>query len=399
MKHTSLPLEGIRVLDFTRVLAGPFCTMLLGDMGAEVIKIEKPPYGDDSRQFGPPFVKGESSFFLSVNRNKKSILIDLKKKEGLNIVYRLAEKSDIIVENFKPKVMDKLKLGYKHISKIKPNIIYTSISGFGVWGPLREEGGYDVLIQGMSGFMSLIGEKDGPYYKSGLSIVDLVGGLSAFLGTLLALYKREKTGEGSWVDTSLMDSILSLMTFQAGIYFATGKSPTRMGNAHPTISPYEVFKASDEDFILAVGNDQIWHKFCKVVGLHHLAKDPRFYTNSKRVENRQALYEELSCHFRKKSAKYWVDLLKAEGIPASKVNTLSEALSLEHVKVRNLILEMEHPISPIKAMGFPIGFVPPLQIQKSPPPMLGEHTDDILKNILKLSQKQIDKLKEEGVVA
>lgn len=392
------PLDSIRVLDFTRVLAGPYCTMILGDMGAEVIKIEKPGTGDDSRDFGPPFVGEFSSFFLSVNRNKKSMCINLKDPRGVKIVRELVKLSDVVVENFRPGTMKKLELDYERLKKINPRLIYASISGFGQDGPWREKAGYDVLIQGLSGLMSLNGEPNKVPYKVGVSIADLAAGMNAVQGILAALYFREKTGKGQRVDVSLFDSVLSLLTFQAGIYFATGKSPKRMGNRHPNICPYETFPSADDHFILAVGNDKIWKKFCKVVN-PELDDDPRFTANSLRVKNRDQLRRILAAIFRQKPAKYWLELFEKNNIPSSSICNVEEAFSFDQVKARDMIQNVNLPsIGQIEFSGIPVKLDQSPGNVRFPPPVLGGHTSEILLEILSYKKEKIDEYCDEGVI-
>jgi len=393
------PLEGIRILDLTRVLAGPFCTMALGDMGAEVIKVERIGAGDDSREFGPPFVSGESAFFLSVNRNKKSITINLKSSQGKEIVLDIAKKSDILVENFRPGTTERLGIDYDNIKKINPRVIYASISGFGQTGSWNDMAGYDLLVQGMSGLMSLNGDPDGPPFKVGTSIGDLSAGIFAVQGILLALYMREKTGEGQYIDISLLDSLVSLLSFQAGRYFAAGVNPTRKGNQHPTICPYETFQASDGYFNLAVGNDSLWKKFCRLMKLDKLMEDPRFSSNPLRVQNRDILFETLSGIFGSNTVKHWLNFFREAEIPSGPINTVEETLNAPQVGERGMIPEMNHPLAGIiRATGNPVNLSGISNAPMQPPPTLGQHTNDILKDILGFTDKKISRYKEEGII-
>ena len=285
------PLKGIRVIDLSRLIAGPFCTMSLSDMGAEVIKVERPVKGDDSRSFGPPFLEGESAYYMSFNRGKKSITVNLKSEKGKQIIRQLIKEADVFVENFRPGYMDKIGFSYKNVAKIKPDIIYTSISGFGQSGPEINRPGYDLVVQGMGGLMGLTGVPDGPPRKIGTSLSDILSGIYAFQGTLLALIAKERYGTGQKVDVSMLDGQVSLLTYQAGIYFATGKAPQRKGNQHPTICPYETFKASDEEYInIAIGNDNFWKKFCDLLGLEKIKDDPKFATNPEGLSTAQNYY-------------------------------------------------------------------------------------------------------------
>ena len=395
----TLPLEGIMILDFSRILAGPFCTMLLADMGAEVIKAEKIGVGDDSRHFGPPFKNGESAYFLSINRNKKSIAIDLKKRESKDIINGLIEKSDVLVENFLPGTMEKMGYSYKNVKKMNPGIIYTSISGFGQTGPMRNTPGYDLLIQGMSGLMSLNGEPDGTPYKVGISMGDLAAGLFAAQGILLALYQREKTGEGKYIDISLLDSLTSLLTFQASRYFMSGKNPARMGNQHPTICPYETFPAKDGHFNLAVGNDKIWKNFCRVMGLEHIADTPKFSSNPERVKNRDELYEILCEIFREKTVKHWLNLFEYSGIPCGAINTVEETLNMQQLKDRDMIMELDHlSIGKVNVLGNPANIKGSGANSHTPPPVLGQNTGEILTGILGYTEEHVAFYKENGVI-
>src|SRR5712691_7288987 len=274
------PLEGITVLDLTRVLSGPYCTMLLADLGARVIKIEQPGKGDDTRAWGPPFLNGESAYFLSINRNKESVTLDFKEPEGREVLERLIAKSDAVIENFRPGTLEKVGLDYRSLAQRYPRLIFCSVSGFGQSGPRSKEAGYDAVIQAEGGLMSITGAADGPPYRLGVAIGDIVSGMFAAQGVLLALFARERTGRGQLVDIAMLDSVAALLTYQAGIYFATGSAPRRIGNRHPTIVPYETFSASDGDFVLAVGNDDQWKRFCQVAAF---AEGERFATNRDRV--------------------------------------------------------------------------------------------------------------------
>src|SRR5690242_2752640 len=262
-----LPLQGITVLDLTRVLSGPYCTMLLGDMGARVIKIEQPGKGDDTRAWGPPFLEGESAYFLSINRNKESVTLDFKHPDGRRLLDALITKADVVVENFRPGTLARMGLDYSSLSTSHPRLIYASVSGFGQTGPRRKEPGYDAVIQAEGGLMSITGAADGPPYRLGVAIADIVSGMFAAYGVAMALFARERTGRGQSVDLAMFDAVTALLTYQAGNFFASGRAPARLGNRHPSIVPYEVFAASDGDFVLAVGNDELWKKFCGVAGL------------------------------------------------------------------------------------------------------------------------------------
>ncbi|MEM3742729.1 MAG: CoA transferase, partial [Nitrososphaerota archaeon] len=335
----ALPLEEVRVLDFTRVMAGPFATMLLGDLGADVIKVE-PPGGDDTRGWGPPWIGGDSGYFMSVNRNKRSIIIDLKKPESWKIIEKLVKKSDIVVENFRPGVAEELGISYSRLSQINPRIIYCSISGFGQSGPYRDKPGYDLIALAMSGLMSITGEPKRPPVKFGVPIADLTTALFAVTSILSALYWREKTGRGQYIDMALLDVQILLLTHQAFNYFATGMEPERMGSAHPNIVPYQAFQTADGYIVVTVGSEKLWEKFCKAIGRPDLMENPKFRTNADRVINREELVEELSRIFRSKPTDFWLEVLEKAGVPAAPILTVGQALNDEHVKYRGMVVEV-----------------------------------------------------------
>jgi crotonobetainyl-CoA:carnitine CoA-transferase CaiB-like acyl-CoA transferase len=308
----SLPLEGIRILDFTRFMSGPFATMLLGDLGADVIKIE-PPGGEDTRGWGPPWIGTDSAYFVSVNRNKRSIIIDLKKAEGLEIVKKLVEKSDVIIENFRPGVAKQLGICYDHLSNINPKLVYCSISGFGQNGPYRDKPGYDLVALAMSGLMSITGEPDRPPVKLGVPIADLTTAMLAALSIIAALLCREKTGKGQYIDMALLDVQVLLLSHQAFNYFVTGEEPKRMGSSHPNIVPYQAFETIDGYIIVAVGSEKLWKQFCNIIERTDLAENSRFKTNADRVVNRDELIKELNTIFRSKSTSFWLEKLEKGG--------------------------------------------------------------------------------------
>src|SRR5215208_3038851 len=313
MAISDSPRSGVTVVDFTRVLSGPYCTMLLADMGARVIKIEQPGRGDDTRAWGPPFVNGESAYFLSINRNKESLALDLKHPSARRVLEPLLQQAGVLVENFRPGTMDRLGLGYDTLAGGFPGLVYCSISGFGQTGPRRAEPGYDAVIQGEAGLMSITGAADGPPFRLGVAIADIVSGMFAAQGVAMALLARARTGRGQRVDIGMLDATTALLTYQAGIYFATGATPGRMGNRHPTIVPYETFPASDGEFVVAVGNDEQWRRFCRVIGAEGLAEDPRFSTNRSRVVHYDDLRPRLVERLRIRTRGEWVASLKAAG--------------------------------------------------------------------------------------
>ncbi|TAK63764.1 MAG: CoA transferase, partial [Bacteroidetes bacterium] len=349
------PLSGIRVLDLTRILSGPFCTMKLGDMGAEVIKIEQRRKGDDTRSWGPPFVKGESAYFLSVNRNKKSVTLNLKAKEGKEILTRLITSCDVLVENFRAGVMESLGFGYNNVKKINPRIVYCSISGYGQTSSRSHQPSYDLVVQGESGLMDVTGFPDGAPTKAGISLADVTAGTLAFEGILAALFHREKTGTGQLVDISLLDGLLSLFTYQSQIALSSNRNVTRKGNRHPTITPYETFETKDGYINVAVGAESHWRNFCSAIGQKELTNNPLFATNSKRVENRDALENILAQILKTKSRAAWLEILAKADVPNGSINTLHEALEMETVKERAMIETCNHPIAGmLRMVGNPI---------------------------------------------
>ena len=393
------PLAGLKVLDLTRVLAGPYCTMLLGDMGADVVKLERRGAGDDTRGYGPPFINGESAYFMSVNRSKRSLTVDLKKEQGLKILGDLIKSADVLVENFRPGQMEAFGYGYEAAKKINPRLIYCSISGYGHTGPDAKLPGYDLIIQGEGGIASLTGDPDGPPYKVGTSQADIVGGMMAFQGILLALLTRNQTGQGQKVDIGMLDCQVALLTYQAGIYFATGKSPTRTGNRHPTIVPYETFQCKDGYLNLGCGNDSLWRSFCEVTGLQALTEDPRFRANANRVENADALRAILEPVLLQKTTAQWIEALRARGIPSGSIQSVQEVCEHPQTLAREMVVELAHPkAGPIRVTGVPIKLSDTPGAVDRPPPVLGEHTSEILREWLGMNDAQLDKLREEDVL-
>jgi len=390
-------LEGIKVLDLSRALAGPYCTMLLGDMGADVIKIERPGKGDDSRAWGPPFIEGESAYFLSVNRNKKSITLNLKSEKGKEILFKLVKTSDVLIETNRPGVMEKLGLSFEEVKKINPKIVYCSISGFGQSGPYKLRPGFDQVIQGMGGLMSITGEENRPPIKVGVAITDVGAGMYAAIGILAALLRRDKTGEGEYIDVSMLDGTISWLTYQSGRYFASGEVPKPMGSGHPLIVPYQAFKTKDIHINIAVGNDSLWRKFCETMGLD-IADDPKFSTNAKRVENKGELIKILNEILSKKTGKEWLEILNKAGIPCGPIYKLNDMFSDPHVLSRGMVSEIEHPkAGRIKVTGVPIKFKNSPGKIRLHPPLLGENNFEILEEI-GYKREEIEKFKEEGVI-
>ncbi len=391
-------LEGIKVLDLSRALAGPYCTMMLADMGAEVIKLEMPGKGDDSRSWGPPFVEGESAYFMSINRNKKSITLNMKSEKSTGIIHKLIKQSDILVENFRPGAMERLGLGYEQVKKINSGIIYCSISGFGQDGPYRMLPGFDQVLQGMGGLMSITGEPGGPPIKVGVAIADIAGGMFAAYGIVAALYNREQTGKGQVVDISLLDSQVAWLTYRAGAYFASGEVPHPVGSGHPVIVPYQAFKARDVYINIAVGNDQLWERFCKAVGLEKVMNDPRFATNAKRVENREEIVKIIGDLITAKNGEEWLKILTDAGVPCGPIYTIDKIFADPQVLHRQMLQELNHPTAgKIKVAGIPVKLSDTPGEVKSAPPVLGQHTEEIL-TALGYSDKDVTKLKGEKVI-
>jgi crotonobetainyl-CoA:carnitine CoA-transferase CaiB-like acyl-CoA transferase len=377
------PLEGIRVLDLTRVVSGPFCTMQLADLGAEVVKIEEPGKGDESRRYGPPFQGGESAYFLSINRGKRSLALDLRVAADRDTALALAARADVVVENFRPGTLDRLGLGWEALRSANPRMVMCSITGFGREGPDAERPGYDLIIQGESGVMDITGQPDGPPTKVGTSIADLVTGLYASQAVLAALRRRDRSGVGCRVEVAMLDAMASLLTFNAGIVFATGESPNRRGNQHATIAPYETFEASDGWVNIGAANDKFWRIFCVAAGLGALQDDPRFGTNALRVANRAALLEALAPVIRAQPRAHWVALLGKAGVPCGEIRRVAEVCAAEQLTRRGMVYEMEHAAAgTIRSIATPTRFdgrpIPP----PSPPPMLDEHRAEILRDWL-----------------
>jgi crotonobetainyl-CoA:carnitine CoA-transferase CaiB-like acyl-CoA transferase len=395
---TRPPLAGVRVIDLTRVLAGPFCAMALGDMGAEVIKIEEPGRGDDTRGW-PPFAGGEATYFLAVNRSKKSLTLNLKAPAGRDILRRLVARSDVVVENFRPGTMERLGLGYAQLRARRPGLVYCSISGFGESGPEAHRAGYDLIVQGESGVMDLTGFPDGPPVKVGTSIADLVSGMAAAQGIVLALLARARTGRGQKVEIGMLDVMASLLTYQAGLYWNAGGRPTRKGNQHPSIVPYEVFRAQDAYLTVGVANNSLWARFCEALERPDLARDPRFETEAQRVANREALVPLLDAALRARPAAEWIGRLERAGVPAGRINTVAEVCESPHLAARGMVLTLEHPkAGPVKVMGVPVRLHGTPGRPAGPPPLLGQHTEEILLRLLRMPPAKLAALRAAGVV-
>ena len=376
------PLQGIRVLDLSRVLAGPYCTMVLGDLGADVIKVESPE-GDETRGWGPPFLEGESAYYLCVNRNKRSIVVDFKSDDGRAILRRLVERCDVLVENFRPGTLARFSLDFESVSSLNPSLIYCSISGFGQTGPLRDKPGYDFMIQAMGGLMSITGQLDGEPVKVGVAVADLFAGQNAAIAILAALQARTRTGRGQHLDIALFDSQVAMLANVASNYLSSGNLPKRYGNAHANIVPYQSFQASDAWFVIAIGNDKQFEKLCELIDHLELAGDIRFRTNADRVKNRQDLIVILKPIFLTRASAEWLSALEEAGIPCGPINTLDKVFSMPQVEAREMLFEMEHSaIGKLALVGSPLKFSDSPVVYKLPPPRLGEHTDEVLKELL-----------------
>jgi crotonobetainyl-CoA:carnitine CoA-transferase CaiB-like acyl-CoA transferase len=390
------PLSDIFVLDLTRVLSGPYCTMMLADMGARVIKIEQPRKGDDTRAWGPPFLGSESAYFLSVNRNKESLTLDFKHPDGRAILNRLIARADVIVENFRPGAMARLGLDYPSLAADHPRLIYCSISGFGQSGPRRREPGYDAVMQAEGGLMSITGDGDGPAYRLGVAIADIVSGMFAAQGITAALFARERTGRGQAVDIAMLDSVAALLTYQAGIYFATGAAPPRLGNRHPTIAPYETFTAADGEFVLAAGNDELWRRFCGVAGLE---LGERFATNRQRVSLYDELRPMLADRLKTRSRASWIDALTAAGVPCGSVRDLGELFSDPQIAARHMTEEVLHAtIGSLQVLGTPLKLSDTPASVRTAPPTLGQHTAAILTDDLHVTPADVEALRAGGII-
>jgi crotonobetainyl-CoA:carnitine CoA-transferase CaiB-like acyl-CoA transferase len=395
------PLSGLRVLDLTRVLAGPTCTQMLGDLGAEVIKIERPEAGDDTRGFAPPFVPNtkESAYFVGVNRNKKSVTLDIAKPEGQAIIHKLLEHCDILVENFKVGALAKYGLGYEQLAKTHPRLIYCSITGFGQTGPYAPRPGYDALIQAMGGVMSLTGEPNGSPQKVGVPVADLFAGLYGCIGILAAVNHRNSTGQGQQIDIGMLDTHVAWLANQGMNYLATGENPARLGNQHPNIAPYQEFPTKDGYLILAVGNDPTFERFCKAFGQEALLADPRFATNPIRVQNRQLVTDTLTPVMKSKTTAEWIDALEALKIGCGPINTLEQVFADPHVQAREMVVEMAHGSGEtVKVIANPVKLSATPPSYRSAPPVLGEHTEDVLASVLKMSASDIAALREKGIL-
>lgn len=387
------PFEGIRILDLTRALAGPYCTMMLGDLGAEVIKVERPGRGDDSRAWGPPFVGGESAYFLCVNRNKRSVALNLGTELGREALGRLAAVSDVVVENFRKGSLERLGVGYEEMRRLNSRLIWVSLTGYGPTGPDAGRPGYDFLVQAEGGLMSLNGPPSGEPARVGVPIVDITAGMFAAFSVAAALLTRELTGQAQRIDLSLLETQLAWLTNVGSNYLIGGQEPRRLGNAHPNIAPYATFRASDRHFALAAANQSQWDTLCVTIGRQGLRDDPSFATNADRMANLTELTEALNEAFASRSAAQWVRMLRSAGLPCAPINTVPEAFSLPQAAARDMVLEVEHPTAgPIKLAGFPYKLSATPAAIRRPPPLLGQHTEEVLTELLGYTTEQVQAL-------
>ncbi|HWI38505.1 MAG TPA: CaiB/BaiF CoA-transferase family protein [Burkholderiales bacterium] len=404
------PLSHIRVLDLSRVLAGPWAGQNMADLGAEVIKVERPGVGDDSRAFGPPWVKDrdgrdtkDSAYFTSANRGKKSITLNIAVPEGQAIVRELASKSDVLIENYKYGDLARYGLGYEDLKKINPRLIYCSVTGFGQTGPYRERPGYDFMIQGMGGMMSVTGEPDdapgGGPQRAGVPIADIITGMYASIAICAALAHRAETGVGQHLDLALLDSQIALLAYQNTNFFSTGNPPKRIGNLHPNIVPYQPFRTKDGAVILACGNDNLFRKFCEASGQSALANDPRFASNGKRVENRAEMTRLLGEVFRQRTTAEWVELLEKAGVPNGPINDIAQVYEEPQVKARGIRVDLEHPVAgKLPTVASPMRFSATKVEYRGAPPTLGQHTEEVLKNLLEKSDAELTKLRAAKII-
>ena len=398
MTEATGPLQGVTVLDLTRVLSGPYCTMMLGDMGARVIKIEHPDRGDDTRAWGPPFVAGESTYFLSVNRNKESVTLDFKRDGGRRVLEVLLKKADVLVENFRPGTLARHALDYPSVATRFPRLVYASLSGYGQTGPRAAEPGYDAVLQGEGGLMSITGPADGAPSRLGVAVADIVTGMFAANGIVLALYARQTTDRGQHVDVGMLDSIAALLTYQAGIAFATGRSPERMGNRHPSIAPYDTYAAKDGTIVLAVGNDEQWQRFCRIAGLFEAAADARFTTNESRVRHCEALTAIVAGVMHQRTRAEWTTALVPAGVPCGPVRAVDEVLADPQLAAREMVQYVNHATAgSIPLLGFPIKLSATPGAIRRAPPTLGQDTEAVLRE-LGFDGEEIDALRASGAI-
>jgi formyl-CoA transferase/CoA:oxalate CoA-transferase len=397
-RGTRGPLDRVTVLDLSRVLSGPFCTMQLADMGARVIKVEHPTRGDDTRAWGPPFVGGESAYYLSINRNKESVTVDLKHPRAAEVLEPLLARADVLVENFRPGTAQKLGVSYEQLKPRYPRLVYCSISGFGQNGPRRDAPGYDAVVQAEGGLMSVTGHADRPAVRLGVAIGDMVAGLYSAYAIALALIERERSGHGQYIDVGMLDSVASLLTYQSGLFFADGTVPRRMGNNHPTIAPYDTFPTADGDFVLAVGNDEQWRRLCEALALRDLGSDERYATNEGRVRHFETLRPALVDRFTSLARAELIDRLLAAGVPCGSVRSIPEVMQDPQLEAREMIVSLAHATAgTIRVLGIPPKLSETPGSVRTAPPRLGEHTEAVLSE-LGLPKEKIAELRRENVI-
>jgi crotonobetainyl-CoA:carnitine CoA-transferase CaiB-like acyl-CoA transferase len=392
------PLDGVRILDLTRVLAGPYCTMFLGDLGAEVAKVEQPGVGDDTRGWGPPFIGDESAYFISINRNKKSVTIDLKSADGQDLLRRLTQRADVLIENFRPGTMERMGLGENELRSFNPRLIYGSLSAFGANGPMQDWPGYDLIVQAFGGLMSITGTPDGEPTKVGVAIIDILAGLMLGQAIVAALFTREKLGIGQKIDTSLLEAAVASLVNTGSNYLVGGKIPGRWGNAHPSIVPYQSFKTADGYLVLGVASEAIWKRFCHAIGRAELIDDPRFLKNSNRVDNRADLITIISEIFLRRDSEAWMKILREAEVPCAPVQTIDQVFNHPQVIEREMVVEVQHAARKIRMAGIPLKFSRTPATIRLPPPLLGEHTAQILRDWIGLGSEELDELQRKKVI-
>ena len=376
------PLNGLRVLDLTRVLAGPYCTMMLADFGADIVKIEPPKVGDDSRAFGP-FVGKESAYFMSLNRNKRSMTLNFKNPAEIDVFRELAKHADVVVENYRPGTMEKFGLGYEELKKINPKLVYAACSGFGHSGPYQYKPAYDIIVQAMGGIMSITGPENGEPTRVGASVGDIIAGMFTAYGIMLALYHREKTGAGQKVDVGMLDCQVAVLENAIARYVTAGAVPTPLGNRHPSITPFASFTAQDGHIIVGAGNDRLWTKLCTILEKPELLVDPRFATNGDRTAHVGELTAILNAVFARKTIREWLDLLEAGELPCAPINTVDKIVDDPHIEAREMMVEVEHPVAGrLKMAGVPVKMSATPGAVERPAPLLGQHTAELLQEIL-----------------
>lgn len=398
MAEKALALAGVKVLDLTQIMAGPYCAMTLGDMGADVVKVEKPNGGDDARRMGPPFINGESAAFLGINRNKRGIVVDMRTDDGREIVQNLARRSDILLQNFRPGSLERMGLGYEQVREINPAIVYCTISGFGATGPYARRGGFDLVAQGMSGLMSVTGHPGAPPAKVGVPICDLNAGAFAAIGVLTAYINRLRTGAGQHVDTSLLEGGIAYTFWESAMHFATGETPGPKGSAHRLTAPYQAFETADGHINVGAANQANWERLCAAIDRDDLARDPRFANPSDRMDNLEALAATLEETFARETSDHWLTALDAAGVPAGPIYALDEVYADPQVRARDMVVETEHPVAgKVRNIGIPIKLSETPGAFRRPAPTLGQHTDEVLRE-LGVSDERVAELRAAGVV-